>query len=100
MERLLAQRSERAYYMGVTATVTDKMQVALPPEICAELGIEPGVQLSFRSREGRLEAVKIPPGGEVAGRPALAEVYTSERNAEELAIQKGCSCAVPDDFPA
>jgi hypothetical protein len=29
----------------------------------------------------------------------LADIYTAEQNAEEIAIQKGGSCEVPEDFP-
>jgi bifunctional DNA-binding transcriptional regulator/antitoxin component of YhaV-PrlF toxin-antitoxin module len=75
----------------MAATVTEHFQVALPVDVCAELGIGPGAQLEFRAKEGKLEAVKVS--------PSLAEIYTSERNAEELAVQKGCSTEVPEDFP-
>jgi bifunctional DNA-binding transcriptional regulator/antitoxin component of YhaV-PrlF toxin-antitoxin module len=79
--------------------VTKKRLVALPPEICAQLGIEPGVRLDFRARKGKLEAIKLPPlaPGVSAGR--LKSLYTAERNAEELVVQQGCSCEVPADFP-
>jgi bifunctional DNA-binding transcriptional regulator/antitoxin component of YhaV-PrlF toxin-antitoxin module len=70
----------------MTAKVTEQMQVALPLDVCAELGIKPGVCLAFRAHEGRLEAVKVS--------------SQSERDAEEMAIQKGCSTEVPDDFPS
>lgn len=79
----------------MTATVTEQMQVALPLDICAELGIEPGVRLDFRAREGKLEAVKVSPEEDRASPPRLAEIYTPERDAEEIVIQKGCSCEVP-----
>jgi AbrB family looped-hinge helix DNA binding protein len=81
----------------MTATVTDKMQVALPLEICAELGIEPGARLDFVVREGKIEATKVVP--DAASDAGLASIYTRERNEEELAIQRGCSIEVPDDFP-
>ena len=71
----------------MTATVMDQLQVALPLEVCAELGITPGAQLDFRANNGKLEAIMI------------ADIYTPERNAEELIIQSGCSTEVPDDFP-
>ena len=83
----------------MTATVTEQMQVALPLDICAELGIKPGVQLDFRAREGKLEAVKVLPEEDHTSCLSLAEIYTPERDAEEIAIQKGCSCEVPEDFP-
>jgi len=76
----------------MTATVADNLQVALPLDVCAELGIQPGVKLDFRARNGRLEAVKIPENN-------FASIYTPERDAEEAVIQKACSCEVPDDFP-
>jgi bifunctional DNA-binding transcriptional regulator/antitoxin component of YhaV-PrlF toxin-antitoxin module len=74
----------------MTSTVSEHMQVSLPAEVCAELGITPGVRLDFRANHGKLEAIKV---------PSLGEIYTPERNAEELIIQKGCSLEVPDDFP-
>jgi bifunctional DNA-binding transcriptional regulator/antitoxin component of YhaV-PrlF toxin-antitoxin module len=77
----------------MTAKVSDKMQVALPLDVCAELGIKPGVELDFRASGGQLVAVKVPPIR------LLSDVYTEERNAEELTIQKGCSTEVPEDFP-
>jgi bifunctional DNA-binding transcriptional regulator/antitoxin component of YhaV-PrlF toxin-antitoxin module len=70
----------------MTAKVTDQMQVSLPPDLCAQLGIKPGVYLDFSAREGKLEAVKVSP-------------HAAERDAEELAIQKGCTIEVPEDFP-
>ena len=75
------------------------MQVALPLDVCAELGIKPGVRLDFRAREGKLEGVKVLPEEDRASSPNLAEIYTPERDAEEIAIQKSCSCEVPEDFP-
>jgi hypothetical protein len=86
---VLAIPPQKAYGCSM-ATVSDELKVELPADICAELGIGPGVQLQFRAREGKLEAVKI---------STLAEIYTPERNAEELTIQKGTSCEVPEDFP-
>jgi len=80
-------QSVYVYAFGMTATVTEQLQVSLPLEVCAELGIKPGVRLDFRARDGKLEAVKV------------AEVYNAERDAEELVIQKGCSIEVPEDFP-
>lgn len=68
------------------------MQVSLPAELCAELGIKPGMRLDFTVRDGKLEAIKL-------NESPLAAIYTPERNAEELTIQRGCSTAVPDDFP-
>ena len=76
----------------MTATVADNLQVVLPLDVCAELGIRPGVRLDFRAHDGRLEAVKVPDND-------FASIYTPERDAEEAAIQKVCSCEVPDDFP-
>jgi bifunctional DNA-binding transcriptional regulator/antitoxin component of YhaV-PrlF toxin-antitoxin module len=80
----------------MTATVTEKMQVVLPLDVCAELGIKPGVRLDFRAHEGRLEAVKVSSDEDGS---ALAGIFSAERNAEELTIQKGVTCEVPDDFP-
>jgi bifunctional DNA-binding transcriptional regulator/antitoxin component of YhaV-PrlF toxin-antitoxin module len=74
----------------MTATVTELMQVALPPDVCAELGIKPGARLDFRAHDGKLEAIKV---------PGLNEIYTAERDAEEMVIQKGCSCMVLENFP-
>jgi bifunctional DNA-binding transcriptional regulator/antitoxin component of YhaV-PrlF toxin-antitoxin module len=83
----------------MTAPVTEQMEVTLPLDLCAELGIKPGVRLEFLVREGKLEAEKVSPEEEPCGAPSLATIYTPERDAEEMTIQKGCSCAVPDDFP-
>ena len=77
----------------MTAKVTEQMQVSLPLDVCAELGIKPGVCLDFRAREGKLEAVKVLFEGERSSQEI------SDRDAEEMAIQKGCSTEVPDDFP-
>jgi len=71
----------------------------LPAEICEKLGIRPGVRLDFRARNGKLEAVKLPPADPGAPEGSLRHLYTTERNTGELAIQKGCSCEVPEDFP-
>lgn len=81
------------------ATVTRKRQVVLPPEICEQLGITPGVRLDLRARNGKLEAVKLPPANASVPEGSLQRLFTPERNAEELVLQKGCSCAVPADFP-
>jgi len=82
----------------MTATVTNHLQVAIPLEVCAELGIVPGVRLDFRARDGRLEAVKVSPSENPEAHATLAEIYTPERDAEEIAIQRGGSCEVPGDF--
>ena len=50
-------------------------------------------------KKGKLEAVKVPPRFSNSSKRSLRKIYTRERNEEELAIQKGCSCEVPDDFP-
>jgi bifunctional DNA-binding transcriptional regulator/antitoxin component of YhaV-PrlF toxin-antitoxin module len=84
---------------AVTATVTEQMQVALPLEICAALGIEPGVELDFRVREGKIEAVKVSSESKASATFALGATYIPERDTEELIIQSGCSCEVPEDFP-
>ena len=81
------------------ATVTRKRQVVLPADICEQLGIKPGVRLDFHARNGKLEAVKVPPADPGTLEGSLERLYTPERNTEELAIQKGCSCEVPEDFP-
>ena len=81
------------------ATVTKKRQVILPAEVCEELGIRPGVRLDFRAKKGKLEAVKLPAGRVNSSKRSLRHLYTARRNAEELVIQKGCSCDVPEDFP-
>ena len=81
------------------ATVTKRRQVILPAEVCEELGIKPGARLDFRAKRGKLEAVKLPGRMTKSSERNLRSVYTRQRNAEELAIQKGCSCEVPDDFP-
>ena len=81
------------------ATVTKKGQVILPPEICAQLGLGPGVRLDFSARDGKLEAVKVPPADPGAPEGSLKQLYTADRNAEELTIQKGCSTDLPADFP-
>lgn len=83
----------------MTATVTEQMQVALPLDICAELGIKPGACLDFRARDGKLEGVRVLPEEDHVFAPSLLGIYTPERDAEEIAIQKGCSCEVPEDFP-
>jgi bifunctional DNA-binding transcriptional regulator/antitoxin component of YhaV-PrlF toxin-antitoxin module len=75
----------------MTATVSDQMQVTLPREVCLELGIAPGVSLDFQARDGKLEATKVT--------DSFTQIYTAERNAEEMVIQKGCSVEVPEDFP-
>ncbi len=80
--------------LQMTATVSNKRQVVLPAEVCAELGIEPGVRLEFGANEGKLQAVKRP----VMVRRSLKHLYTPERIAEESIIEKGCSCEVPNDF--
>ena len=80
------------------ATVTRKRQVILPAEICERLGIRPGVRLDFRARNGKLEAVKLPSADPGAAEGSLRHLYTPERNREERAIQKGCSCEVSEDF--
>ena len=87
------------YASSVTATVTKKLQVLLPAEVCQELGIKPGVRLDFRANKGKLEAVKLPSLETNSTKRSLKHLYTAERNAEELVIQKGCSCEVPEDFP-
>jgi AbrB family looped-hinge helix DNA binding protein len=79
------------------ATVTKKRQVVLPAQVCEQLGIRPGARLDFRAKKGKLEAVKLPDGSNSVRRD-LKRIYTARRNAEELIIQKGCSCEVPDDF--
>ncbi|MBI2927359.1 MAG: AbrB/MazE/SpoVT family DNA-binding domain-containing protein [Verrucomicrobia bacterium] len=79
--------------------MTKKRQVILPAEICEALGITPGARLEFRARNGKLEAVKLPPVDSGAPVGSLKHLYTPERNAEELALQQGCSCEVPEDFP-
>ena len=81
------------------ATVTKKRQVVLPADVCDELGITPGARLDFRAKKGKLEAIKLPPRFSNSSKRSLRNVYTRERNEEELVIQKGCSCEVPDDFP-
>ena len=83
----------------MTATVTQQLEVALPADICEELGIEPGARLDFSAKNGKLEAVKLPPLAATSSERSLSHLYSDERNAEELIIQKGCSCEVPDDFP-
>jgi len=95
----LASASSPPYCARVIATVTKKRQVVLPAQICDQLGITSGARLDFRVRRGKLEAVKLPPDEHVAPPGSLTHLYTHERNAEELAIQKGCTCAAPDDFP-
>src|SRR5437868_917134 len=83
----------------VIATVTKKRQVVLPAEVCQALGIKAGVRLDFRARKGKLEAVKISTRRPANSRRSLKSLYSSERNSEELIIQTGCSCEVPEDFP-
>jgi bifunctional DNA-binding transcriptional regulator/antitoxin component of YhaV-PrlF toxin-antitoxin module len=78
----------------MTAKVTEQMQVSLPLDVCAELGIKPGVYLDFRAHEGKLEAVKVSSEGE-----RILPQDVGERDAEEMAIQRGCSTEVPEDFP-
>jgi bifunctional DNA-binding transcriptional regulator/antitoxin component of YhaV-PrlF toxin-antitoxin module len=80
--------------VGMTAKVTEEMQVSLPLDVCAELGIKPGVCLDFRAHEGKLEAVKVSSEGE-----GILSQDIAARDAEEMAIQKGCSTEVPEDFP-
>ena len=87
------------YPWTMIATVTKKRQVVLPAEVCEELGIRPGVRLDFRAKKGKLEAVKLPAGRVNSSKRSLRHLYTARRNAEELVIQKGCSCDVPEDFP-
>jgi len=53
----------------------------------------------FHARNGKLVAVTLAPADPGAPGASLRHLYTPERNAEELAIQKGCSCEVPEDFP-
>jgi bifunctional DNA-binding transcriptional regulator/antitoxin component of YhaV-PrlF toxin-antitoxin module len=81
------------------ATVTKTRQVRLPADVCDELGITPGARLDFRARKGKLEAVKVSRRAAATVAGSTKHLYTEERNAEELAIQKGCSCEVPEDFP-
>jgi bifunctional DNA-binding transcriptional regulator/antitoxin component of YhaV-PrlF toxin-antitoxin module len=96
--RWLAVLLPPAYPHAMTATVTKELQVALPLDLCEQLGIKPGVLLDFRVCEGKLEAVKV--GSSRERDPgSLAEIYTPARNAEEMVIQAGCSCEVPEDFP-
>ena len=69
----------------------------LPPEICEQLGLTLGVRLDFSARDGKLQAVKVPPVDSGAPEGSLKALYTVERNTEELAIQEGCSIEVPAD---
>ena len=83
----------------MTATVSKKLHVVLPADVCEELDIKPGVRLEFRARKGKLEAIKVPSRQTGSTKRSLKHLYTAKRNAEELIIQKGCSCEVPEDFP-
>ena len=95
----LAHSYLQGYPFRVTATVTKKLQVVLPAEVCEELGIKPGVRLEFHARRGKLEAVKLPRRQTTSTKRSLKNLYSAKRNAEELIIQKACSCEVPEDFP-
>ena len=81
------------------ATVNEQRQISLPESICTQLGIAPGAQLDLSVHAGKLEAVKVQSGDGDASIGSLRHLYTSERDAEELTIQKACSLDVPDDFP-
>ena len=83
----------------MVVTVSKERQVSLPLEICEQLDIQPGARLDVRVGQGKLEIVKLSPRDPGAPVGSLKASYTPERNAEELIIQQGCSCQVPDEFP-
>jgi hypothetical protein len=85
--------------LGYDGDRDQKTSVALPADICAELGIKPGVQLDFRARKGKLEAVKVKRRQSTSPKRNLKALYSAKRNAEERIIQRACSCEVPEDFP-
>jgi hypothetical protein len=83
----------------MTSKVTEEVQVALPLDVCAELGIGPPFGSLSVSKKVSSKPVKVLTAEDADSVPSLAELYTPERDAEEMVIQQAYSSDRATRFP-